>query len=614
MNIIRTNRFSTYAFLLISISLIFFNYNSIPGNILSWDVFGYYLYLPLTFIYDNTGLQNLEIVNNLKEQYNSSSTLYQIYETTTGSWVIRYPMGLSFLYFPFFMIGHLFAVLIKYPADGFSYPYQIAIFSGSILYSIMGFYFLKKALINYFSDTITAVTILIIYFGTNYFFHSSFHGTNAMSHNYLFTLYGVLIWSTIKWHSNFNLKYAVIVGFACGLIIISRQSELICFIIPVFWGIGSKYTIKEKIKLFLNHRWHVILITFILLFLTMPQVIYWKILTGKFLHLGYGNNPGEGFEFLTPFIKEVLFSFRKGWLIYTPIMFFSLIGLIFAVKNKSSFGITILIYFIFNLYIVSSWSNWWYAESFSQRALIPSYAVLALPLGVTFDFISKRQNKLVIIPTSVLICSLIFLNSFQTWQFLNGLIHPSRMTKAAYFTVFGKTKISENFKKLLLIDRDSEQANDIDENQYIKTKKWILDFENIPGATDEVVYSGNFSMKMSNKDSYSPNITKAYKDITDNDHAKLKISAYVYLTTETQNNPGSLVISFEHNGYSYSYKSADLENLKIELNKWTQISTTYLTPVIRNKSDVLKVYYWHRGEKSTFIDNLEVEVWEAISK
>jgi len=113
-------------------NLIFF-----PANILCWDVFGYYLYLPLKFIYHDLGLHDESIVHSILEQYNNSETFYQAIRLPEGNHVMKYSMGLSILYSPFFFIGHIIAKLSGYAADGFSDPYQFSIFFGGIIYSIL---------------------------------------------------------------------------------------------------------------------------------------------------------------------------------------------------------------------------------------------------------------------------------------------------------------------------------------------------------------------------------------------------------------------------------------------------------------------------------------------
>lgn len=47
------------------------------------------------------------------------------------------------------------------------------------------------------------------------------------------------------------------------------------------------------------------------------SIIYWKLQTNHWFFDSYGNNFGEGFEFLHPYLLEVLFSFRSDCL-YIP--------------------------------------------------------------------------------------------------------------------------------------------------------------------------------------------------------------------------------------------------------------------------------------------------------
>jgi hypothetical protein len=91
-------------------------------------------------------------------------------------------------YLPFFTLAQLCARPLGYPADGFSYPYQVAIGIGSLIISLVGLFFLRKILRRYFSETVTATCLLILVFSTNYLEYAAI--TAALTHNYLFTLYG----------------------------------------------------------------------------------------------------------------------------------------------------------------------------------------------------------------------------------------------------------------------------------------------------------------------------------------------------------------------------------------------------------------------------------------
>lgn len=604
------NQLIRIVLLVLVIFIIINNFVFLPGNILSWDVFGYYLYLPLKFIYHDLGLNDNSIISSIIEKYNNTATFYQAMKMPGGNFVMKYSMGLSFFYAPFFFIGHFIAKIFNYPADGFSLPYQYSILIGSIIYSCIGIWALSKVLVRFFSKTIVVFVLISIVFSTNYIIHITMYGQNAMSQNYLFMTYALIIWLSILWHESYKLKYAVLLGIICGITILSRPSEIVCLIIPALWGIRNKGSISEKILVFYKYKKHLFVAASIILILGMTQLIYWKIYTGNFLFYSYGGNAGEGFEFFNPYILEVLFSFRKGWLIYTPIMLFAITGFYFIYKRNRSVFYALFIYFIANIYIVSSWSCWWYAESFSQRALIPSYPVMAIGLGYYLTWLSKQKIIFKGIGYS-LIAGCMFLNIYQSMQFHYGIIDGARMTKQYYFKVFGKMYATEEDKKSLLIKRSFdgvENFNNENEYNYKLLKK--LDFENSEIKDSTVFHSGSYSFRLDSATIFSPSIESPYYDISNNDHSWVRVTAFIYPTKDILSDPFSLVIHFTHNGYPYKYITYDSEKMKLELNKWNKINFDYLTPEIRRKTDYLKVYIWHRGKTPLFVDDLQVNIYE----
>ena len=94
----KKNNLSKLTVALIAILFIYFNFRYFANNILSWDVFGYYLYLPLIFIYNDLGLANVSDIYDIIEKYNNTATFYQAVQSPTGNWVMKYSMGLSILY------------------------------------------------------------------------------------------------------------------------------------------------------------------------------------------------------------------------------------------------------------------------------------------------------------------------------------------------------------------------------------------------------------------------------------------------------------------------------------------------------------------------------------
>ena len=605
---------SLYIAIFLSLIIVIFNFLYIPTNILSWDVFGYYLYLPCLFIYNDLGLNDVSVIHNIIEQYNSSATFYQAVQLPSGDWVMRYQMGMAILYSPAFFIGHLVALIGGYTADGFSSPYQYSVFIENIIVTIIGIFIMRKLLLKFFNEKVTAVVLIILVIGTNFFYHNAFYGANAMNHNYLFTLYALLIWITIKWHETYKFKYIIFLGLVIGIITLSRPPEIICVLIPVLWGIKNKASFLEKFELIKQKKYQIITCALIILFIGFLQLFYYKLYTGKFIFYSYGGNAGEGFEFLSPYIFSFTFSFRKGWLLYTPILIFSIIGFYFLYKRNKSIFFSLFLFFIVNLYIVSSWSTWWGGETFSQKNVIQSYAILAFPLGYFITYLNERKKYIKAI-FYIIFCLLIILNLFQTWQILHGVLHPSRMTKAYYFTIFGKTSVSEEDKKLLIIERsysyEEEFKNPEDYNKRIFD---FISFEdnnnNNSHYSDSIAHSDSYSMVLDSNFCFSTGIAAKYKDITDKDHVWIRASVYIYPVIDIKENPSTLVVTFQHKGFNYKYRTVNTEDLNLKLNEWNKISMDYMTPFPRSKNDNLNVYLWHRGKNKIYIDDLKVEVFE----
>jgi len=606
---------SFFICLLLSISIVFFRFVYPPVNILSWDVFGYYLYLPARFIYHDAGLHDLSWVNAMVEKYQASGSLYQLYGLPGGGNVIKYSMGLAILNAPAFFIAHGLSGWLGYASDGFSLPYQYAYAISGLAYAVTGVFMLRKILLHFFREKTASLVLILIVAGTNYFQLTAFDG--MLSHNYLFTIYTFIVWFTIRWHEKPGARSAILLGLSLGLAVVSRPSELVCVLIPLIWGVYDRDSLGAKWQLIRQHAGHLLLLAGMFLLAVLPQMIYWKSLTTHWIYYSY-NNPGEGFDFGSPWLLRVLFSFRKGWFIYTPLMAIAVLGFYSLYKARKSLFPVIFIYFLLNLWIVSSWTCWWYAGgSYSQRALLSSYVLLSLPLGYLLERLRTRP-VLLKVPVYSLLLVLLLLNIFQTWQWAHGIIDKTRMSKAYYFAIFGRTSFSGADRKLLMVDRSVDYDSIPGEKNCSARTLAYFDYE-APGPLQnsrvkDSAYSGSYSLKLDSSFPYASGVEIPFKQLTSKEYAWIKISLMVFPLTPLQENPVSVVASFEHKGELYQYKGESLskEKYAVKTGKWNKITMIYLTPEIRSKEDKLKVYFWLQGQSPVLIDDFRVEVLEPV--
>jgi hypothetical protein len=406
-------------------------------NLIYWDVLEYYSYLPATFIY---GDLTLEFMNDTTVIWQNKFWPKTSAENTR---VFKMTMGMSMMYSPFFLVVHTVEKLFHLQADGFSVPYIFALLASCLFYLTLAFFVLRKLLLRWFSETVTALTIICIGMGTNLFYYSTIEA--AMSHAYNFSLFVFFIYFTIRWYENQSFKTSVKLGLIGGLIVLIRPTNIIIWLVFFLIFVSKPSDLISKLKLFLKQYPKLIVIIACAAFAIFPQLLYWKFVTGSWVYYSYDN---EGFFFNHPRIIEGLFSYRKGWLLYTPVMTFALIGIPFLYFKVRELFYPVLFYILLNIYIVFSWWTWWYGGGFGQRAMIDSYALLAFPLAAFISLFWKRKLYLKIIAiffVTLFVCH----NLLQTSQYYYGAIHFDSMTKKAYWSSFGRIKPHGNYYNYL---------------------------------------------------------------------------------------------------------------------------------------------------------------------
>lgn len=412
--------------------LLFFTYplSDRPTPVISWDRFGYYIYLPAFFIYHDPW--QLKFAEPMMHQYSLCEYFYAAFRGPTGNYVMNYSLGTAILYFPFFVLGHLVAFISNYPRDGFSAPYQYAIAVCGSCYSLLGVVVTMRNLRFFFSEKLTALLIVILILGTNYFFYATIE--NAMTHGYLFTIGALVIYFTIKWHAQQRAKYAVLLGVFTGLAIVIRPTEVLWCLVPLMWGVYNLNSLKQKWQLVVQNIPQLLLLVLSAFLVGCIQMAYWKAASGKFIYYSYDGH----FDFLSPNIWLGLFSIEKGWLVYTPLIVLALTGLpLLWLKHKQA-ALVCLIYIVSVVYLTFSWEAWQYGGGFGSRPMVPTYALLLLPMGVTLSALRGYLSlQIILVP---LIGFFIFLNLFQTWQYLHEFFSHEGPDAYKYKVVFLRTQ------------------------------------------------------------------------------------------------------------------------------------------------------------------------------
>ncbi len=402
---------------------------------LTWDVVGYYMYLP-SFFYD--WFSNPQHVDYIMQTYHPMPEWYGTIKLGNGNQVFRYSMGQAILYSPAFLVAHFWAKLGGYAVDGFSYPYQFCINWWSTIYAVLGFWILRLSLIRYFSELTVGVTIIILVFATNIIPYATWSA--PMTHCYLFTHYAILILLTLKFNEQPSVKRALLIGFVCGIIMLTRFTDGICLLIPLVWGVKLNTNfLSEVLRRLKNRNYYIMLLVFIAV--TSLQFFYWKKITSDwYFHVYWG----EYLDFKNIHFYKGLFSYERGWLVYTPVMWLAIAGLVFQWFRGYDFALVTTLFFLINIVLVLSWSNWNYGGGYGHRAMVQSYAMLSFPMALMLQqlFAFNFSKYLTIAVISIL-------SWVNCGMCLGHFMPASGVTKEYFWHVWGKWKEEPEAKKLL---------------------------------------------------------------------------------------------------------------------------------------------------------------------
>jgi 4-amino-4-deoxy-L-arabinose transferase-like glycosyltransferase len=351
--------------------------------------------------------------------------LYQLMDLENGNRVGKYFCGVAIMELPFFLFGHWIAGVTGHAQDGFSPPYQWCIAFAPLFYCMLALFLLRAVLLRWWGDRVVAAVLVLVVLATNAIQYISVDG--AQTHGFLFALYGLVLWATVKWHENPRTRWALLIGVAIGLAAVTRPTELIMLFIPLLWNTHDRESARAKWSTVRLHRSHIALAAMAAFIMILPQSIYWKVVTGSFVF-----DVGSKWDFLDPHWR-VLIGWEKGWFIYTPITVLFIVGLFFM--KDVPWRKSVLVFTLLNIWIVIAWHDWRYGGSYSARALVQSYPLLALPFAALVHRATSTRWRW---PFLALCTYLMVVNLWQIRQYNNGVIKYDGMTREEYGRVYLK--------------------------------------------------------------------------------------------------------------------------------------------------------------------------------
>jgi len=563
-----------------------------PNKVISSDVKGYYGYLPALFINNDLKLEDPN------KYFLDGDLKIWFQKDDQGRKYIKFPAGMAVLYSPFFGIAHATADSWNAPANGYSEPYRFWLIIGSLFYTFLGLISFSKLLLRHFNDRITATTVLAVYLGTNLFYYAAFDTT--FTHSHTFFLFSTFMYGCVRWVDTQKWKYVFLLGVAGGLMVAIRHIDIWFLLFIILYGVLSIKDFKDRFILFWEHKWKVLAGGALIAFMMVPQILYYLHIFGKPWHYAYND---ETFFFAAPHLRDALFSYRNGWLLYTPILILAVVGLFLLRKRAPKVFTISLIGLPVYYYVLASWWCWWFV-GFGNRAYINMYPLLAFSFAALVSFLYERY-RYAWSGMNLAIIAAIVLNAFQSEQFNLGILHWDSETEAHYWHVFGKSERTQTQDYLLETPHNPSAKKDLDSvivPIYYTLSKQFFSFESELAIADD--FRGERSKRHAFQSDYGVFVPVNNEFAVQVPFKVARATTHLYISAWIKGDDQYRIVAdattqpFPFNAISEEVKEVRGEWRKVHL----------LTPIPADaKFEHLLFYVWNQNKKPFAIDNLEVE-------
>lgn len=406
------------------------------------DEIEYFSYLPsLIFDHDLNFRNQYEYFCNRDPADCVSSRFQETFlnlQTATGLQINFAPIGTALLWLPFYVAGHLVALILQngdpaFAANGVSLPYIYAVCLGSLIYGWSGIYLSYRLARKYFDEWLSLGSALLILFATNAVYY--IYVAPAFSHaSSLFAsaLFVFVWWNTRAARAQGNWLSWLALGASGGLMTMVREQEAVFFIIPIVEAIASLYHARPfsplpmgeglgvralplRVRaLSLGMGLLVMLLGASIVFI--PQLIVYRVLNGNFLP---AQNVTDKFTWDGAHIGDILFSNFHGLITWTPIVLAAIIGVALLWRRDKPVSIAFLAALIAETYLLGSFSTWFGGAAFGMRRFINCTVLFVVGLAAFGDALQTRIPRPLLASIGAF---LVVWNFFFIIQFVTGIV------------------------------------------------------------------------------------------------------------------------------------------------------------------------------------------------
>ena len=335
------------------------------------------------------------------------------FRTITGHLENHFTVGPALLWSPFLLVAHASVLLTRefgssVRADGFSAPYRYAMAFGTAIYGFLALLFSFRLARKYVNPLWVFIATLTIWWASSLPVYMYFNPSWSHVHS-AFTA-ALFLWYWERTHQERTLGQWLILGLITALMLNVYYPNVMLIavvLVEALWQYleyfrGRRAAERAGILSVLSRQ---LLFGVVVCVCLLPTFVSRWIVYGGPFETGY--LPLRDFLWDSPVFLKVLFSANHGLLSWTPVLIFSLLGLVLFARRSPNIGIPFLAATVAFYLFISIYPDWAGISSFGNRFFISLTSLFIFGLGIALESLAGRfshQRSGLLFSTAVLAC------------------------------------------------------------------------------------------------------------------------------------------------------------------------------------------------------------------
>ncbi len=346
------------------------------------------------------------------------------------------PIGTAILWAPFYAAGHLAAMLIGAPRDGYSHPYVVAVTWASALYGFAAL-LLTGSIVRQIVGR-GAVATIAIAIGTPLIFYM--YVAPGFSHACSAFAVSLFLWTWLRVRSTWSMQGLVALGVTGALLPMVREQDVFFLAGPAIDFVRSIALARRADDAGASDRRRFAdplraaaagAAAFALAYL--PQLLAYQALNG---HPTPTRLVMRKMTWTSPHLLGVLISPQHGFFVWTPLAAVACVGLArlaagrvpIVHRDARWIAVLALVMIALQAYVSGCVESWTVAGSFGQRRFVAVTPLLALGLAAIVPPSSASRVQRWLVGAAIALC--LWWNLGLMAQFGLHLMDRQRLTPA----------------------------------------------------------------------------------------------------------------------------------------------------------------------------------------